>query len=558
MNGDPNPTTHVAGPGTKRLLWLGNHRLLLQTELPHLRHLGFEVFHPPCRRLMREHQSASTDWAPGPTTLPPDVHARLVDADFYFKPISPEVFAVLNHYFDAAIVTIQARWVAELLRGFGRTIIYRTYGDAPLVSEQLLTLGAFRAIAARHDVWFVPHAVEHARQEQPWLRRLERVVPYCIDPAVAAARDSWSPDGGGAEIMLTCPNIAGNPYFGGHYAELKQCFNHPSFRIYGLQSEKVDDPQVMGTLPFQEVVNRYRHAAGALYTYRQPTVCFLQPIEMMIVGGPVVFLAGSLLDLYMPSDSPGRARDMLEAREKCERLLAGDRALSRAIVSSQAFVRERYLPEAVLPAFDDAMRSILAAPAPKAAPIHVIWSQGSPAPKGSVLLLAHAASLSPRPGPDGFSSDDPTVVHLVNLMKGVLNANPERRFTLTCRTKSVPAWHGFLSRHFNPNVFSLFPVGPEMPVIPPSPSASVPLHDLANRAWSLARRWLPVDKIERRFPELAGFFQGPFAAGSLNDVDVVSLHPGLDRGLAAHPVVRLYAAQQSDADLVRRLARAVS
>src|SRR5690242_1170048 len=129
-----------------RILWLGNHVLLLKTELPRLRALGFEVFHAPCRQINREHQSATNDWERGPTTLEPLVHDRLVETDLYFRPIEPETFDLLNRHFDAAIVTIQARWVAELLRGFTGKIVYRTYGDSTTVSEQLWRLGAFRAL----------------------------------------------------------------------------------------------------------------------------------------------------------------------------------------------------------------------------------------------------------------------------------------------------------------------------------------------------------------------------------------------------------------------------
>src|SRR5262249_10250765 len=150
-----------------------------------------------------------------------------------------------------------------------------------------------------------------------WVRRRTSVIPYCVDAVIAGAKDSWARDDRAPEVMLSCPNIKGNPFFGFHYGELKQCFNDARFKIYGLQPEAVADSQVAGTMPFSEVVNRYRGAAAALYTYRWPTVCLLPPIEMMIVGGPVVYLAGSLLDLFMGPGAPGRARDMLEARELC-------------------------------------------------------------------------------------------------------------------------------------------------------------------------------------------------------------------------------------------------
>jgi len=540
----------IAGEPNKsgRILWLGNHALLMKTELPRLRALGFEVFHAPCRRVFREHQSAIADWQQGPTTLDPAVHARLAQADLYFTPIDPEMFGLLNEHFATAVVAIQGRWVAELLRGFTGKIVYRTYGDSTTVSDLLWRLGAFRALIQRRNYWFVPFASEYARQEHSWVRGREVVAPYCIDAPIAGALDSWRPDRSAPEVMLSCPNIKGNPFFGHHYVELKQCFNEPRFRIYGVQPEIVADPQVVGTLSFTDLVARYRAAAALLYTYRFPAVCFLPPIEMMIVGGPVVFLGGSLLDIMMGPQAPGRARDLLEAREKCERLLAGDAELERAIIASQVEVRRRYLPEHVWPQFDAAMRSILATEGLGSEPPIVTWSAGilHDGPEGQIVALAHHPALTPRLDDGRYVSTEATVAHFIHLLRTIFARGGRHQVVVVCSREGIEGWHGLLAQSFPIDRFVLLCLDDEQPEVPPSPSMPPGnKRTFTDHARNLAARTVSAGVL-RRLERLRARVAPAIDPHSLVGKSVISLHPDCERGLGALAMLRLYADDRSD------------
>jgi hypothetical protein len=528
-----------------RILWLGNHALLLNTELPRLRALGFEVFHAPCRRVVRQHQSAMADWKQGPTTLDPSVYARLADADLYFTPIEPDMFALLNEHFSAAVVAIQATWVAELLRGFAGKIVYRTYGDSRTVSEQLWQLGAFRALIRRENFWFVPFASEYARQEQAWVRARETVVPYCVDALVAGAIDSWAPDREAPEVMLSCPNIKGNPFFWYHFAELKQAFNQPVYRIYGVQPEAVQDPQVVGTKPFADVINRYRSATVLLYTYRFPGVCFLPPIEMMIVGGPVVFVTGSLLDRMMGPNAPGRARDLLEAREKCERLLAGDAELERAIIRSQMEIRTRYLPDHVWPPFDDAMRSILGAGWPSTEHATVTWSVPSIG-EGQIVALAYHPTLTPRLDCGRYVTTEATVARLVQILRVMFARDERRKVVVVCHREGLEGWYGLLAQFFPASRLVLLCLDDEQPEQPPSPYLPKgEKRTLMDRARNIAARAISPGVL-RRLNRASARFAPPIDPGTLRRNLVVSLHPDCEIGLAAIPLMRLYSDLRTD------------
>ncbi|MBL7669083.1 MAG: hypothetical protein JNM39_01235 [Bdellovibrionaceae bacterium] len=340
-----------------RVFWFGMHKILIQTELPRLRSLGFEVFCPPCHNRNAEHQSAGNGWtADQPTTLTPEIFKTLSEFDFFEETMTPQIVKILNQFFDCVIVTIDATWLLQVLRNFRGKIVYRTYGHVLNVSKYLFDLGAFRAIVERNNFFYLPHALECGIQDDSWLRERMIVVPYCVTDAVLSNLDRWSPSR--SEIMISCPNIL-NSFFYEHFKYLKKYFSATYFKYYGVQSPSTSDPNLVGTLPYDEVLKSYREAAGFLYTYKNPTVCFLPPVEMMITGGPVLYMAGSLLDRYFGLMAPGRVNSEQEAVSLCERLLSGDSELIASLLETQKAVRARYMPEFVWPIFDRAFLQIL-------------------------------------------------------------------------------------------------------------------------------------------------------------------------------------------------------
>ena len=347
-----------------RIFWLGMHRLLVQTELPQLRELGFEVFCPAYRYqpFLGRAQDQSAQYGfdvDQPTTLPPQVFAKLASFNFFYNRIPQGIAELLNSYFDAVIVTINADWLGEFLRAFRGKVIFRTYGETRLVSQMLWQNGAAKLAAARDNFWYVPHTHLIAMHEHAWLRDRMEVVPYHVTTEVVMRKDTWSGPGGGApEIMMSCPNID-NMHFRLHYMWLKQNFTDERFRFYGVQLRHVTDPQVVGTIPRARVLAAMQTCAGYLYSYQDPNVCYLPPIETMIVGGPVIYLRGSLLARYFGLRTPGYAKDQEEAQMKARALLRGDTGFAREVIASQAEIRRRYLPEFVQPLFARTMTQIL-------------------------------------------------------------------------------------------------------------------------------------------------------------------------------------------------------
>ena len=102
----------------RRLLWIVNHKTLLQAEVPILRSLGWEVFVP---KILPEHdpgfRSAATSHEfDAALRLPPATLAVLNRHDFIQQGWSPTVAEIVNRNFNV-VVTHFSYYVNFAFRG---------------------------------------------------------------------------------------------------------------------------------------------------------------------------------------------------------------------------------------------------------------------------------------------------------------------------------------------------------------------------------------------------------------------------------------------------------
>lgn len=360
----------------KRIFWLGMHKLLIATELKRLRILGYEVFNPPYLSSVID-QSAVLDWTPPPSTLPVEAITILSKTNFFYASIPPEAAEILNHYFKIAIVTINPDWLKDFLKVYHGKVIYRVYGQVYRLSEYMAQNQTIELLSEREDFWFCPHHEEALRTEDLWLKRLKtRVIPYCLSDDIVALANHWRyKDFGHAQaseynhIGLICPRILDNDYYNHYYKLIKKHFSDDQFKIFGSQILPVSDPQVVGTLERETFLKWFSQLRGFIYHFKDPAVCYLPPIEFMTLGGPVIFLNGSLLSRYFSLSPPGEAKNFSALVKLAQRLKKGDHALIHEIIESQEEVRALYHPNTVWPHFDKSMAEMLSTnevtPAPK-------------------------------------------------------------------------------------------------------------------------------------------------------------------------------------------------
>lgn len=425
---------------SKRIFWMGSHKILIPTELKALQDMGYETFYPPYLGNERD-QSAVYDWTCPPTSLPQEVVEKLSQYNFFWNDISDEVAELLNAHFDCVMVTINGDWLLSFLKVFTGKIIYRTFGEPYSLSQYLASNGA-RPIVERHaDFWFMPHCIENAEKEEPWLRMRERIVPYSLTQDVLKLAGTWGKRPRDKLIGLACPNIS-NHYYGAHFRYLKTHFEERMFRYYGVQVDNVSDPNVVGTLDRAEMLAQFSALSGFLYTYREPNVCYLPPVEMITIGGPVLYLPGSLLDRYLLDNNAGRVANEDDAKRAARRLIAGDRAFAAEIIDSQRGVAVRYDSVYTLPIFCAALEEIF----PLVDRANVQESTGAPkaelpvANEPPVLLLGHI------PKAYSYSSGEYVSVHgIPRVMRRFVQVLTEsgRRVTVTACSGAIHETLGF-------------------------------------------------------------------------------------------------------------------
>ncbi len=429
----------------KRIFWLGMHKILVKTELPRIRQLGFEVFNPPYLS-DRKDQSACLDWDLNQaTTLPKDIFDKLANYNFFYNVITPEMADILNAYFDTVILTIEPLWLIEMLKVFKGKIIYRLYGHTSVLSKVLESHKAMHMITSRDNFWVVPHAIESAMHDDSWFRERESIVPYCLTPDVFEFQDTWRGiTHKNAEIALTCPNVT-NPYYEKHYHFLQENFYQSHYKYYGVQVSTISKPNLVGTLPRTELISRFQKSSGYLYTYTEPTVCFLPPIEMMIFGGPVLYLAGSLLDKYFKHHSPGRCVNIEEAHYKAGLLLKNDNCFVEEVIASQQEVRDRYHPDKVWPIFDKTFRELLAKEN-KASNWHIM-DERSLAPRIKRIYIFYHYSACDVIFCDGVYSAYEGIARVVRQIVLILAAMPDIEICITAKADQAVSLNGYFRDH---------------------------------------------------------------------------------------------------------------
>jgi hypothetical protein len=122
----------MASLSMRRLLWIVNHKTLLQAEVPILRSLGWEVFVP---KILPEHdpgfRSAATSYEfDSALGLPPATLAVLNRHNFIERGWPPTVAEIVNSYFNVIVTHFSYYTISlsEAARKFHGTTIARAFG----------------------------------------------------------------------------------------------------------------------------------------------------------------------------------------------------------------------------------------------------------------------------------------------------------------------------------------------------------------------------------------------------------------------------------------------
>jgi glycosyltransferase involved in cell wall biosynthesis len=192
--------------------------------------------------------------------------------------------------------------------------------------------------------------------EDQELRERAHTITVPLPHHVYEHSDSWIGDENRA--ILLCPGILQTGYYREVYAGIKRDFGDLPHAIFGRQPETVDDPAVLPYLSDSDLLKLYASAAVFIYPSDEPRHVHYSPVEAMVVGTPVLYRTGALIDTLAGSQLPGACSDTQEMRAKAQRLLDGDHALAEAIRTSQRAVVESFSIEVAAHQWADVLRPV--------------------------------------------------------------------------------------------------------------------------------------------------------------------------------------------------------
>ena len=213
------------------------------------------------------------------------------------------------------------------------------------------------------------------------------------------------------------------------------------------------DPRIVGGLDRTDFLNRLAASSGFFYNYKD-NVCYLPPIEMMQIGGPVIYVPGSLLSRFYRERTPGVAPDRAEAEKKLVRLLRGDREFAEDIIGAQESVRRRYDRDVVTPIFDEAFKELLgtAEPAPalvKRTGPYLTSRLATVASRGatqSIVIPLHVDGLFVHVKGQAYAFQG--IPRVVDIVVDALMELSDIGIIISCTRASLPAVHDFFQMYF--------------------------------------------------------------------------------------------------------------
>jgi len=358
----------------KRLLYIINHRTLVPAEVPILQDLGWEIFSPKIvPGPETDFTSASVTYEyDGSLTIPKEAITALNRHDFFKRRWSPTISAIINESFDVIVVSFSVYLtpMIEAVKKFHGLVIARPFGrEEPysytdyFVAQPRAALNAILPLRGEDFITEVTNTLESIRDsgdrfvfgqaydnlaeiEVAALRDRAHTIAVPLPKPIYEHTNRWT--GKGDKAIFVCPAIREAGYYRTVYESIKRDFSELPHLILGRQTLSFDDPAVLGFVTDEKLFDLYAETPVFIYLSTEPRHVHYSPIEAMVVGAPVLYRKGCLLDaLTEHHNAPGACSDTAEMRRKAQSLIGGDRTLADEIRDSQEPVANKFSADLV-------------------------------------------------------------------------------------------------------------------------------------------------------------------------------------------------------------------
>ena len=342
----------VALMGTKRLLWIVNHRTLMPAEVPLLESLGYEVFVPKLIPRPSLYRSGVVDYRyDEKLTIRRSALNVLNSHPFYERKWSETLSEIINENFETLITSISVfkQPMIEAVNRFSGRVVVRAFGrEEPYTYEDYFdetdAVGLREKISDLGDRFVFCQAFDNLNLvESDWLKKRAWTVLASIPNWMWAHRQIWQPND--PRVLFLCPDIMTTSHFKRIYDEFKKEFDVVPHWIFGKQDSEVADNCVLGSLSDADLFDLYGRVSAYIYTSKETRHLHYSPVEAMIVGTPVLFFKGSMLHHLGGDRQSGMCSDFGEMRAKALGLVGGDQALADEIRADQETILQTFSPE---------------------------------------------------------------------------------------------------------------------------------------------------------------------------------------------------------------------
>lgn len=371
----------------KRVFLGVNHIVATDAEARCLIDLGFEVFVPKkiSEKLVVGTLSVVQTYEYDATlTIPQKDLEYLNNYNFYDAPPTKEIIKIVNLYFDTMFFNAMSVGLFYWGQVFKGKIIQRGYGHLedlsyeesflyvpkipffnPFMEFLYIGLKIVQKIIRRSPLpgtiylsrpiftyWVnrkrfflgaaYPKIIPH---ESNFLKSRSVFLPLGVPQKIWDRQNTWR--GGQPRIMFFCANME-HPYYRNVLASFISNIGDLPHSIFGRQKIDASNPNIKGFLSQEEMDKALCTYACMFYHSREPRHLHYHPIEAIIHGMPLIFMAGGVLEQFGGSEQPGMAQDFAEAREKLRRILDGDVVFIEQIRSQQIKIIENLKYERII------------------------------------------------------------------------------------------------------------------------------------------------------------------------------------------------------------------
>lgn len=325
----------------KRILWLLNHKTLMQYEIPLLQELGYKVFIPKIIPTDPGFRSGDVSYeSDEDLDIPPHVLRILNAWNCYEGEWPSDVLFYLNRYFGSMFVMPLQHQFREAITRFEGAILLRAFGlDNTMTYAKVLNLYYGRQVeswinSVGNRFWFAQGYEQLKECEPDYLANRSVFLPIGLSDHFWSNAARWT--GEDKRILFVCPNLVTNPYYAEIYRQFKQNFGDLPHVIVGAQDVPCGDPHVLGFVTNAQLTELYAKCSVLFYHSRELRHVHYSPIEATIIGTPIVFFEDSLLARVCKRKIAGSVETQEEARALIERILSEDMTVISALRKDQA------------------------------------------------------------------------------------------------------------------------------------------------------------------------------------------------------------------------------